>query len=218
MVIQSIQAFYEVCAIKLRQLPEGLSVISLDSGSDKLIDFLGVDKIIDCVRETLSELYHITLFHKERKATVSIDVLRQSLTAIKEMQELVEQDIITQEDCARVSHKLLTSAEGFIRTGAITPEMQEHAYHNPRLIMAPEPKLLSAPTQTISTTAQQDAIVEGVVEVDDEVNGESADLDIDNLSPDVKAQLIRLLQSGGSKSKSKPEAEPDFTDDDPLDE
>lgn len=146
-VLISIGLLYEACATIEGLSPQELSVVACDSGSDKSFDLLGVAKAIDSVKDIIVSIWDRVVFFKERKMETQIELIGKSLPIIDYIGQLEQQNKLGPEEAEILRRKVTEGASKFVRCGAIIPEIEERAAsYNPRILMAPEPKLLSAPT------------------------------------------------------------------------
>jgi len=183
-MIESINLFYDSICI-LENTTNDLSIISIDSGSDKSFDFLGSAEVIKQTKEIVLSLWDRVVFYREKKLSERIDIIAKSLPVIERINELEVNEKITPEQAEILRRNIFQGASSFIETGSIIPEINNASSFNPRELLAPEQKLLTAP-DTIHT-------LEKVVE--------RKKSDIDNLSDEDVAELKKLL-SKSKKNKS----------------
>lgn len=155
-------------------------------------------------------LWDRVVFYKERKTAASIDLMREALPIIRELDELQRDGILGPEQAELCKRKLLSGVAAFLKAGATIPEMEQHAYNNPRTLMAPEPRLLSPPANTSSTSND---VVEGefVIEAEEpeeDTNGQGIG-NIDNVEDLSEEERALLRKLAGRTRKSKPQ---DFLD------
>ena len=147
-VLISIGLLYEVCATIEGLTPQELSVVACDSGSDKSFELLGVAKAIDSAKEIIVSIWDRVVFFKERKMETQIELIAKSLPIIDHIGQLERENKLGPEEAEILRRKVTEGASKFIQCGAIIPEIEERAAsYNPRVLMAPESKLLSAPTE-----------------------------------------------------------------------
>jgi hypothetical protein len=142
--IQSIVQFYEAFAVILDYNADSLSVIGCDSGSDKSFDFLGVAKGIVAVKELIIALWDRVVFYRETKVSRQLELITQALPVIAQIGELETAKTLGPEQAEILRRKILSGAEQFIRAGVVTLDIRARSTVEPRLLMAPEPKLLVA--------------------------------------------------------------------------
>lgn len=199
-VLDSINLLYEVCAILANQKPESLSVIACDSGSDKSFDFLGVAKVIECVKEVILSLWDRVVFFREKQLSHRIELIANALPIIDQIGSLEKDNKLGPEQAEILRRKVIDGVGKFLESGAIIPEISDRASFDPRLLMAPEQKLLSSGTIEVSSETgetHQDAIKEEQVK-------ESEQFNLSNLDPDEQAELLRLLKKTNIDERSIP--------------
>jgi hypothetical protein len=143
--LQSIADLYEAYAVILNYPADSLSVIGCDSGSDKSFDFLGIAKGLDAVRQLLVALWDRIAFHRETQAGRRIELVAQALPVFEQLAELQAKKAIEPEQAELLKRQLMAGADKFIRAGVITTDIiVSHAELQPRKLLAPEQKLLTA--------------------------------------------------------------------------
>jgi hypothetical protein len=208
--IESIMELYSACATMHDVNGDTLVFASCDSGSDKSFDFLGAAKIIECVKEIVLSMWDRVVFYKEKKLSQHMDLITQSLPIIEKISDMETKKSISPEQAEILRRKINSGVTKFINCGCVIPELDSHSQTNPRLLMAPERKLLSAPEKQIDT--------QKVYEEFEEVNGEPeageeepANVEDDkdshsDLSVEEKELLKQLLKKESAKKKNKKES------------
>lgn len=193
-ILESVDTLYRMCSTMNGIPPEGLSVIACDSGSDKSFDFLGLAKVIECVKELILSMWDRVVFYKERQLSERIGLVSQTLPIFSDLEKLAESKALAPEQVELVRRGLLSGISKFMESGATIPEIENFTHYNPRKLMAPEPKLLvSAPegAEGEATTAYEAA------QVEEENRGtldQSGELDFAQLGDNDRDALIRLLE------------------------
>ncbi|HEX8599594.1 MAG TPA: hypothetical protein VF952_13900 [Chloroflexia bacterium] len=191
-LLESIQGMYQVCSTILFEPSDDLSVIACDSGSDKSFDFLGAARVMDCVKEVLLGIWDNVAFRKERRLTQGIRAIGESLPVFEHIGVLEQEQKLPSEDAERLRHKLLSSIDKFIDVGATTPEINNRAQYDPRLLMSPAPKLLAGPkiisveVPQIQDPAQANSSALGTVNAEGHLNPQ-------HLSKEEQAQFTALV-------------------------
>lgn len=148
-LLLSIKQIYSVIA-EINNLPaENLSIIGLDSGSEKSFDFLGIARLMHELRETLTSAYNLIAFHRQNVTLKNIQVAGETLAIVERISEMEKNKTISGEESKRLRHTLFTGIEKFIGTGAYTPEM-EKPLESPQIVMRPQPRLLTGPKDFIA--------------------------------------------------------------------
>ncbi|MBV8897593.1 MAG: hypothetical protein JO051_13865 [Acidobacteriaceae bacterium] len=141
--IRSITQMYEVCATLVNAEPDSLSVIGCDSGSDKSFDFLGVSSAIQALKELILGIWDRTVFYRQARNEANLNQALKSLGVIEEISRLQSEGKIDHEHGERLKHQAVTGAAAFINCGMLIPEIADHASYDPRVLLAPQPKLLT---------------------------------------------------------------------------
>src|SRR5262249_35256582 len=115
-----------------------------------------------------------------------IDLIAKSLPVIERITEMETLQKISPEQAEILRRQVVGGCKKFSESGAMIPEISEAAVINPRVLLAPEPKLLVGP-ELSQTNAP-----EGVAQ-ETSVIGEEG---LENLSPEERNMLKRLLQKG----------------------
>lgn len=196
-VLESVQLLYEACAIMNEMVPEGLSVVACDSGSDKSFDFLGVAKVIECVKEVILSLWDRVVFFRERKFSERIDLIAKSLPVIDRIGELEQDKKLGPEQAEILRRNIFEGVHKFTESGAIIPEIEERTHYNPRLLMSPIQKLLTSASNEIASSDDGGKNIEN-----GEVENRAANSDLSALSDTEREELFRLLEK--TKRKNAP--------------
>lgn len=137
-----------------------LVVLSCDSGSDKSFDFLGVADVVREVRKCFAGIFSYRLLNRQVQASANIELVAQALPVISEIEIMRKNGALTGEQADRLRHNLLKGAGQFLDCGAVTSDMDDQLAV-PRLVMRPEPKLLSGPVAPESTEGSHSKVDTG---------------------------------------------------------
>lgn len=141
--IRSVTMLYEALAA-LRGIPiDSLALAGCDSGSDKSFDFLGISDAIKSLKELIIELWDRAVFYKQLRADANLNVALKSLNVVEEISRMQVEEKIGSEDGERLKHQLITGASMFLNCGLTIPEIDAHTVYNPRVLLAPQPKLIA---------------------------------------------------------------------------
>lgn len=155
--IKAISDLYSVHSFIEHHDDGDLILLSCDSGSDKSFDFLGAAKIISSLKETLIFIWDKVVFHRHTQARATIDVIGQTLPILEKIDEMEKNKSLVPELAEQLRRKALGACSKFVEAGVIIPEMSQEASQSPRLLMAPERKLLAGPaTENFETFAADD--------------------------------------------------------------
>lgn len=217
MVLTGTKDLYEACAAMLDLPQHGMSVISCDSGSDKSFDFLGAAKVIQALKELILSMWDRVVFYREQKLESRLDLVGQALPIVGKIDKLKETGAMDPAEAELLKRKILGGIHKLLETGVVIPEINERARYNPRQLMAPEPKLLTAgtpPPVEVKANGQDDYVEDDeAAAIDVElVDGEQqavppVSFDINALSEADQQALNVLLRKGqASSAKRKPVA------------
>ena len=147
LALQSIDGLYRACAQFLDESEGGLSVIACDSGSDKSFDFLGVAKIVECVKQVILSFWDKVVYYREDKTKRRLELVAQSLPILDEIASMKESGKLEPERAELIKRQVIESVTKFAAAGLTIPEIENFTVYDPRQLMKPEPKLLVAPKQ-----------------------------------------------------------------------
>lgn len=154
--LHSVELIYNACAVINNREVEKLSLITCDSGSDKIFDLVGASDIIVCVKELISEMYGNIVYFRERKLQMKQELAMRNISLLEKVHTLQETNTIGPEQAEVLKRQLVQGISGLIDTGVITTEIQARTQINPRQLVAPSPKLLSV--SRVGETAQEHSV------------------------------------------------------------
>lgn len=189
--LDAISLIYESFAILENESPQELSVVSLDSGSDKSFDFLGNAKIIELVKDFIFKIFRNAIYYKEDKTEKRIDLWSKGLNVIDQIGTMVKNESISPEQGEILKRNFINGKDKFINAGAILPEFDDRANVNPKELMQPEIKLLSTPLAKKKKAKKEKR--------DKETTSEKSE----GLTKKEKKQLKLLKKKGKVKGKKK---------------
>jgi hypothetical protein len=210
-ILESVTLLYDACTIITESAHETLGVIACDSGSDKSFDFLGVAKVIECVKDVILSLWDRVVFYKEKKVSEHIDLISKSLPIIENISSLESQNKISPEQAELLRRNIFDGVAKFSMSGAIIPEIEPRSYYNPRVLMAPEPKLL---TSSIPEPENDLLAKQGEGERTKEIDEKDTESKVDpgNLSSEDIAAMRKILKIVDSNDQRKSQDETDRDD------
>jgi len=202
LALNSVQSLYEISA-KLENMPdEQLSVVACDAGSDKSFDFVGAVAAVERMKDIIASIWSNAIYHQEGKNQKKIENIAKSLPVLNNIKELETAENITKEEAELLRRKTIEAATGFLESGLMTPEIDQHSTFSPRELLKPAPKLLSPPLAKSGTEAVADTL--GSTKTGSDSNGKS--LFSDNLSSDDIAKLKQILEQS-RKDKGDPDSD-----------
>lgn len=140
----AVSSIYKGLAVMERQSGATLSVISCDSSTDKSFDFLGLANLVEGLKEVLLTLWDRVVFYREFQMGQRPELVVQSLPVLEHVNTMQENGSLEREQAELVRRRIIDGCTKFLNCGAVIPEMEDRSHFSPRLLMAPEPKLLTA--------------------------------------------------------------------------
>jgi hypothetical protein len=189
--LEGVASLYYACARLEGVTPDDISLVACDSGGDKSFDVLGLAKVIEAVKEIYLTLWDRVIFFRVFSMQKKIDLVGTSLPVIEKISKMEKEETIGHEEAEILRQHITNGVEKIIRSGSVIPEMGAMSQYDPYVLMAPEPKLLTAPAVAAEPT-EKTAIAIPVVE---EVASPSISgiAEFDNLSEEDQARLMELL-------------------------
>lgn len=191
-VLSSIDVLYKVVSEINGYDGNDLSVLSIDSGSDKSFDFIGIAKAVDAVKELIINLWDKVVFYREKKLHERMELISKSIPLVTTINDLEKDKKLIPEQAELFRRDVLNGINDFLSAGAVLPEFSQHNSYNPRQLMSPEPKLLSM-SDLLSEGNSESTIVE------EDINEESSE---EEFSEEERA-LLQKLAKKEAKSKKK---------------
>lgn len=188
-ILKAITSLYSVVATIEGEGEGELAVLACDSGSDKSFDFLGLAKLMEEVRIIILSIWDRRVFHRHLHVSQCMNLIAESLPIIQKIHDLKESGALGPEQAEILKRKAIEGATEYLESGALISEMDGHAIQSPRMLMRPEPKLLTGPQ------AQ---------EADCELSSEENDTDSSgssDMSPEEIAELERLVNKAKSNAQ-----------------
>jgi hypothetical protein len=185
-LINSIILIYQSFAIITNKSQDDLSVISIDSGSDKSFDFMGNAEVVKCIKEFFIELWDRIVFFRERLIGERIELIGKSLPVLEKISIMEQNGSIGPEQAEILRRNIVESTRKIISTGAIIPEIEKYSSYNPRVLMSPERKMLKESNQTDNLENHSRKT-------------EKAESDMTNLSEEEQEKLKELLNKLNNK-------------------
>ena len=141
--IESIALFYKIFEAIVPEDDENnrepLSIVSIDSGSDKSFDFFGAAKLIECIKELILQIWDRLVFHRVRSTSEKIKLVSQSLPVIAQIEKLAETDSIPRETAERLKRDVTHAVSKFIESGTSIPEFENVSTHPTNKILSSIP-------------------------------------------------------------------------------
>jgi hypothetical protein len=154
MMLEGINVLYQTCTTIIQAPISELRIIACDSGSDQTFDLLGLAKVIDCVKELILSMWDRIVFYREYQFSERVKIIAETLPVLQQIAELEAANQLEPEDAARLKHNLLLGTNKFLLSKAIISEMEDkgRVTYDPRQLIAPKQKLLSAHTKLGTVT------------------------------------------------------------------
>lgn len=155
LVLESISGLYDACADIHNEKGGDLAVISCDAGSDKSFDFLGLAKIVDCVKQVILSFWDKVVYFREDKTGKQLELIANSLPILDQIAGLKQAGKLEPEKAELLKRQVVESITKFARAGVTIPEVEQFTVYNPRQLMQPERKLLRAGGQVESAEKER---------------------------------------------------------------
>ena len=187
----SIQSLYDViCSIEQID-SSSLSILSLDSGSDKVIVFGGLGQAIEKLKELMIEIWDRIALGGFGRRQAELNFLGKSLSLVPQIEALVDQKIIDPEDGERLKRKLFDSSRFVVETGAITIEQEERQLPSVRQISHLSQALLTGPDQNDAEPPTQNG-------------GSAQDRDIEKENAELRRKVAELEKGRETSGAARP--------------
>ena len=145
LMLESVQGLYEVAAEILNAESRDLCVAACDSGTDKAFDFLGLAKIMDCVKEVILSFWDRVIYFRENKTEKQLELICKSLPIFEQIATLKKSKKLEPERAELLKRQVTDSINKFASAGVTIPEIEKFTVFKPRELMRPERKLLVEP-------------------------------------------------------------------------
>lgn len=123
-----------------------LAIGAIDSGSDKSFDLFGAAALMKEFRELIVSLWGLVVFHREHQLGRRLELLASALPILERVNELEQANKLGREEAQIIRNSFVEGTRKFVAAGVMTEDLEAHATHNPRTLLAPEPKLLTGPS------------------------------------------------------------------------
>lgn len=136
--LESIELLYEACA-RMQGVPfDDMEVVSCDSGSDKLFDFVGATNVVGAVKELILSIWERVIFYRNRKLQERISLLTHSLPVLDNVTELEMNGSLSADDGELTRNAIVNGVTKFLSSGSMIKEIRERTTFDERSLMAPE--------------------------------------------------------------------------------
>lgn len=137
--LESIELLYEACARMQGVTFDDLEVVSCDSGSDKLFDFVGASQVVGAVKELILSIWERVIFYRNRKLQERISLLTHSLPVLDNVTELEMNGSLSADEGELTRNAIVDGVTKFLSSGSMIKEIRERTTFDERSLMAPEP-------------------------------------------------------------------------------
>lgn len=133
-ILNSIKSIFEViCRVHSIDRTE-LFIGSIDSGSDKSIDIIGIAEAVNKSSAFIMECWDRFRFRKEQKLDKSFKTMTEGLSVIDKIQSSVDSNSISVEEAEKLKRSVIKSMDTLIGNGVYTPEAESRAIPLPSQI------------------------------------------------------------------------------------
>ncbi|HEX2204736.1 MAG TPA: hypothetical protein VHG91_15610 [Longimicrobium sp.] len=144
-MLQAVEGLYEACAVLTGVSSQGLSVVACDSGDEKSFDLLGAAPAVEALRALIRSMWDRLVYHRDLPIAHRYRAVVNSLPVLGRIREMEAEGTFAREQAEKLRRQIGEGAGKFLVSGAIIPDLGDHAYHDPRVLMAPAPKLIGPP-------------------------------------------------------------------------
>lgn len=195
--LSACQELYDGLARLMGETSTPLVIAAIDSGSDKSFDLFGAAALMKEFRELIVSLWGLVVFHREHKLGKRLELIAASLPILERVAALEQSAKLGREEAQIIRGSLVDGAKKFVAAGMTTDELDAHASHSPRALLAPEPRLLTGPTADPASERRASAGQEPAEARDRRSTGPSmSDSELERLAELLDAR--RGKQSGSS--------------------
>jgi len=166
-ILEAIQSLYNII-LKVNELENSELVVgSLDSGSDKSIDIIGVASGIAKLSDLLLQSWDRVRFARSAKTAASIKTASDGLTLLTQVNTAAEKGAITAEEAEKLRRTVIKSIDDLFHNGVYTRTMEESRPIQPSQLPVERRKLIthfSGDHPKTVTTEESDSIPEDEAE------------------------------------------------------
>lgn len=147
-VIQALSAcqeIYDALAVLEDETSQPLAIAAIDSGSDKAFDLFGAAKVMAEFRLLVLSMWDLVVFHRERKLGRQLEVIASALPILERIQKLEDAQKLGREQAQIIRNGIIDGTKKFLDAGVTLDEFNSRSHTDPRVLLAPEQKLLAAP-------------------------------------------------------------------------
>ena len=145
------------------------------------------------MKDVILSLWDRIVYYREHKVANRIELVAKALPVLDRIADLEKSEKLGREQAELLRRQITGGCVNFIESGAMIPEIAKAATVEPRLLLAPEAKLLVGPD-----TVQCDSSETAARDTSPESLG-----DLENLSRRERSTLDRLLRKA-KKSGNDP--------------
>ena len=208
-VIQALSAcqeLYDALAILEDDISQPLAVAAIDSGSDKAFDLFGAAKVMSELRQLILSMWDLVVFHRERKLGRQLELIASALPILERIKKMEDSEKLGREQAQIIRIGIIDGTKKFLDAGVTLEEFSSHSRTDPRLLLAPEQKLLSAPSPDSHTTPRSSPDPSAPPSSDRSFAPDGAPSKTGLSDEDIR-RIADLLGKGGSSNR-----EPDPTE------
>lgn len=148
LMLEAVQGLYEAAAAISGQSSRDICVLSCDSGSDKSFDFIGLAKVMQCVKEIILSFWDKVVYFREDKTGKQLELIANSLPILERITVMKDDGMLEPERAELLRRQVVQSVMKFADAGVTIPEIEDFTTFSPRQLLHPAPKLLVAPIIT----------------------------------------------------------------------
>lgn len=182
-----------------------LAIGAIDSGSDKSFELFGSADAIKELRLLIVEIWDRVVFHKENKLGKRLELLEKSLPIIEKIKSLEQEGKLGKEESRIAINHITDGTKMFIAAGVFTTDIAKAQKVEPRLLLAPEPKLLAAP-RINQENIDRESEITSTIDFSENPTSQGGDNQTDeeweSLPPEERNALVKqMLQNRNNTQK-----------------
>ena len=144
--IEGIRQIYQACAAISGTPKEDIRLLSLDSGSNKSFDFLGVAEAMNSLNDLLTSFWDRVLFLDAHKASARAKAIDDTLPVLREIAEMRDNENLSEREAEKLRQTAMNGIEMIGDSGAVTEMIRSNDDRDTKSISSDRRKLLEDST------------------------------------------------------------------------
>lgn len=140
--IGSIEVLYAAHARLAGRPADGLTIVSCDSGGDKVFEFAGLPDVIASVKDAIVTVWQRVVFYQDEAPESRIARIAETLPVLGRIAALAADRTLISSEAEALRKSVVKGVTRFLETGALIPEIERMTRFEPRIILQPKESLL----------------------------------------------------------------------------